>query len=170
MGDLRADPTDEQRNTFEEVTVLGDVDVEEFSGFDNQLSPQERVHLIAGIEHEKGKHLLIITNQRVITFSSAEVVTLGEKNEYTDIKIDAISDIQIQDLKDFDRITIRTEEGENTYMVPEQTGVKIAGEIRDLQKNLDSAEQLENLSDQHDKGNLTDEEYERKKRELVGDD
>ncbi len=170
MGDLRDDPTDEQRKAFENIRVLGDVDVEEFSGFENQLSPQERAHLIAGVEHEKGKHLLIVTNQRVIAFASSTVVTLGEKNTYKDSKIDEIRDIQIQDLKDFDRITIKTEDGENTYMVPENSGVKIAGEIRDLQKNLDTAEQLANLSDQHDKGNLTDEEYERKKRELVGDD
>lgn len=170
MDDMRADPTDEQNDIFNEINVIGDVDIEEFAGFENQLSPQERAHLISGIQHEKGKHILLVTNQRLITFSSASVVKLGEKNTYTDIKIDDISDIHVQELKEFDRLTVTTEDKEKTYMIPEHSGVAIAGEIRDLQENLDTAEQIQNLTEQHNKGNISDSEYKRKKRELVGNE
>lgn len=169
-GEIHAEPTDDQREEYENVLVLGGVDVEEFSGFENQLSPQERIHVITGIVDEKGKRILAVTNQRLINFSSSRVVQLGEKNRYTDIKIDDISDIHVETRKDFDILVVNTEQDEKRFMLPEDAGVRVAGEIRDMQTNLDTAEQIENLAEQHEKGNLTDDEYERKKRELVGDD
>ncbi len=169
-GEIRAEPTDQQREDYEHVLVLGDVDVEEFSGFENQLSPQERIHVITGITDENGKRILAVTNERLISFSSSQVVQLGEKSTYVDIKIDDINDIHVDTRKDFDILVVTTEQNEKRFMMPEDAAVRVAGEIRDMQKNLDTAEQIENLKDQHDKGNLTDKAYERKKRELVGDD
>ncbi len=168
--DIRAEPTNQQREAYEHVLVLGDVDVEEFSGFENQLSPQERIHVITGIADEKGKRILAVTNERLICFSSSQVMQLGEKNKYTDIHISDINDIHVETRKDFDILVVNTKQDENRFMMPEDAAVRVAGEIRDMQNNLDAAEQIENLTDQHDKGNITDEEYERKKRELVGDD
>lgn len=166
MG-LEKEPSEEHEKEFENITVLGDAKVEEFSGIRDKLTPQETVELFVGIKTDsKGKNLLVVTNQRLLTFDSSSKL-LGDKNEFKDIRIDAIDDMSVEERKGFDILEIKFGGQKQKYMVPEGTGVQISGHIRDVQGSLDPAERLEKISEQKELGHISEEEFEEKKDELM---
>lgn len=164
---IEKEPSEEHEEEFENINVLGDAKVEEFSGIKEKLSPQEEIELFVGIEADsKGKKLLVVTNQRLLTFDSSSKL-LGDRNEFRDIRLDAINDMAVEERKGFDILEIQHQDGSQKYMVPEGTGVQISGHIRDVQGSLDPAERLEKLSEQKELGNISEEEFEEKKDELM---
>lgn len=168
--DLEKEPTDGQEKRFEKTEVLGDAKVEEFSGIEDKLSPNEKVQLFAALKTDKGdKNLMALTQHRLLTFKNPKIKLLGEKERFKDIGLDNIEEMDVEERKGFDTLTIRTSEGERKFMVPEQTGVRISGDIRQVQtrKEADPAEQLEKIGKEKQKGNLTEEEYQDKKDELI---
>lgn len=167
MGDIREDPTDRQQEEFAAVQVIGEVDVEEFAGLEHKLSPQEKIQMIAGVAADKGKRFVVLTNERLLAFNTGTVMRLGDRNQYTDIKIDSIQDMKVENRKGFDTLQLETADKNERLMVPEDEGVTLAGAIRDLQETPDTAQQLEALAEQRDRGHITDEEFERKKKTLL---
>ncbi len=170
VEDLEKEPTDSQEKRFEKTEVLGDAKVEEYSGIEEKLSPNEKVRLFAALKTDKGdKNLLALTQNRLLTFSNPKIKLLGEKERFKDIGLNNIEEMDVEERKGFDTLTVRTSKDKRKFMVPEQTGVRISGEIRELQskQNVDPAEQLEKLGEEKNKGNLSSEEYNEKKDELI---
>ncbi|MFB6115064.1 MAG: hypothetical protein ABEK04_02140, partial [Candidatus Nanohalobium sp.] len=134
------------------------------------LGPNEKVKLFVGIETRKqgGKRILAVTNDRLLSFSSKESKLLGDKEKFKDLRIDDIKEINAEERKDFDMLKVRADDHTDKYMVPEGSAVKISGYIRDEQeKEKGPAEKLETLSEQKEKGNITEEELQEKKDELM---
>lgn len=166
----RDEPKDEHVDEFENVTVLGDVTVEEFSGIREKLGDKEKIQLISGVElgNIKGKKIVVVTNLRILDITDAKVSLLGEKKQFRDLKIDSIDKMEVNDKKTLDKVILQLPEGrKEELMVPDGEGLKVTGLIRDIQKNPDPADKLEKLSDQHERGNISKEEFEDKKDDLV---
>ncbi|MDY6770719.1 MAG: SHOCT domain-containing protein [Candidatus Nanohaloarchaea archaeon] len=170
-----AEPSERDRKRFKDAQVLGNVDISEFSGIKEKLSSNEEVSLIAGLDtdripglsREKGKKMLVVTNLRLLAYSSQNVRLLGEKSTFKDIDIDSVKEMDVEERDGFDRVKVTTKRGTETFMAPEGAGVKITGRIRELQEHGDPMDELERLSEQHDKGNIGDDEYRKKKEELL---
>lgn len=173
MSEIEKDPTEEQEKKFKDTEVIGDAKIEEFSGIEEKLSPNEKVELFVALKTDKGdKKLLVITNNRLLTFNNPKKVRLlGEKEKFRDIRLEDIQDITVNEIRDFDVLKVKTEKKKDRkFMVPEKEGVRIAGYIREIQsreKNVDPAEQLEKIGEQRDKGHITEEEFNEKKDELI---
>lgn len=170
MTDIeREEPRDEDVEEFENVMVLGDVKVEEFSGIKERLGPSEKIQMISGVElgNIKGKKLVVVTNLRILDITDAKVSLLGEKKQFRDLRIDSIEKMEVEDKKGLDKIKVTTPEHTEQLMVPDGKGLKVTGLIREIQKNPDPAGKLEKLSEQKDRGNISEEEFEDKKDDLV---
>ncbi len=161
--------------TASDADVFGSVNDDELAKIEARLSPKEKISLIAGLDIEEiagitkdeGTKLIVVTNHRLLAYSSQDIRLLGEKSTFSDINIDSIKEMDVEERKGFDRITITTKRGEKAFMAPEKIGVKITGRIRELQEHRDPITDLERLSRQHEEGNLTDEEYQSKKEDLL---
>ncbi len=157
-----------QEDDFEELQVLGDVSLEEFSGMDEKMSSGESVEIIAGVDVDsEGKKIVVVTNHRLLAYSSGDVSFLGEKERFRDIKLDDIRDIDVQDRKDFDILFLETSNEEMKFMLPDGAGAVISGVIREIQGRDDPFDELERLKDQREKENITEEEFQEKKGELL---
>lgn len=164
---IEKDPEPEHEKEYSDVELLGTTKVGEFSGIRDKLSPKEHVDLFAGLEPDSGgKKLLVVTDKRLLTFTSGKTKLLGEKSEFNDIKLEDIEDININERKDFDLMKIETNDDIRKFMLPEGTGVQVAGHIRDMQ-GLTTAERIEELGELKDKGNISEEEFQEKKEELM---
>lgn len=170
MTDIERDePRDQDVEDFENVEVLGDITVEEFSGIKERLGDKEKIQLISGVElgNIKGKKIVVVTNLRILDITDAKVNLLGEKKQFRDLRIDTIEKMEVEDKKGLDKIKITLQEGIEQLMVPDTKGLRVTGLIRDIQKNPDPADKLEKLSEQKDRGNISNEEFEEKKDDLV---
>jgi len=171
MTDLERDePKDKHEDKFEDATVFGDVTVEVFSGIKERMGEKEKIQLISGVElgNIKGKKIVVVTNLRILDITDAKVSLLGENKQFRDISIESIDKMEVNDKKNMDKIVLQLPEGrKQELIVPNGEGLKLTGLIRDLQKNPDPADKLEKLSDQHDRGNITEEEFKEKKDDLV---
>ncbi|MFB6203048.1 MAG: hypothetical protein ABEK01_01005 [Candidatus Nanohaloarchaea archaeon] len=168
MG-LEKEPTEADKEEYEEATVLGDATPEEFAGLEERTGPKEDINLIVRTEpSDGGKKVLAVTNKRAISFTSGDTRLLGEKNTFQDLKIDSIEDIEVQEREGFDRMKVSAAGPERTFMVPPGTGVKVAGHIREIQENPDPTKQLEKLEKKREMGAISPEEYE-KERDRIED-
>lgn len=168
--DIRKEPSEGQEKRFKDTERLGDAQVEEYSGIEEKLSPHEEVKLFVGLETDEGeKRLLAVTNNRLITFNDPEIKLLGKKERFKDIRIDDIEDMNVEERKEFDILSVSTKSTKRKLMVPGKTGVKIAGYLREIQseRGLDPTEKLEKIGEQKEKGLITDEEFNEKKDKLM---
>lgn len=173
MSNLEKNPTDEQKEKFKNIEVHGDSIIEEFSGIEEKLTPDENIAVLATIETDKGdRKIITLTNNRLITLSNPKKTKLlGEQEKFRDIRLEDIQDVTVKERKGFDILKIKTNKKDRKLMAPENSGLKISGKIRELQnrseKDLDPAEQLEKIGEQKEKGNISKEEFEKKKDELI---
>jgi vacuolar-type H+-ATPase subunit I/STV1 len=171
MSDIEQEPTAEQEEAYEEkIDKFGDTRPEEYSGLEDKLGPKENIRAISSVNIKKeDKSILALTNKRLIVFNSDTSKLLGKRNTFEDIRIEDIQDIEVEERKDFDVMIVKTEKEQKKLMTPEGTGMQISGHIRDQQEALkhDPAEQLEKIGEERDKGNISQEEYEDKKDELM---
>lgn len=169
--EIEKEPTEGQKKRFEDIERMGDAEVEEYSGIEEKLSPKEKVRLFVGLKTDEGdKRLLVVTNNRILTFNAPEIKLLGKKERFKDIRVNDIEDMTVEERKGFDILKIRTKEDERKLMVPGETGVQIAGRIRETQSDkegLDPAEKLEKIGEQKERGHISEEEYNEKKDELM---
>lgn len=155
--------------------TYGSIDNQDLVDIRARLSRNEYLSIIAGlnideipgITKDEGKKLIVVTNHRLLAYSSQDIRLLGEKNTFSDIDIDSIKEVDVEERKGFDRITVTTNRNTQSFMAPEKVGVKITGRIRELQEQSDPINEIKRLSKQHEEGNITDEEYETKKTELL---
>ena len=166
MG-LKKEPTEGSEREFNRVETLGDVDGEEFSGIYSMLSGDESIEIVSGIDTRGGKRILAVTVYRVIFYNSSDTKLLGKKKRYRDIGINSIRDIDVEDRNDFDIIRLSTGDEKERFMVPNDAGMRISGVIRKLQSQKDPLKALDRLSKQRDRENITEEEFDRKKKELL---
>lgn len=170
MTDFEKDPTDDEREEFSEIESIGEAEAEEYSGLLDRLSGEEQLMMLSTARMEgDNKSVICLTNQRVILFNSDKSRLLGKRNRFEDARLEDILDIEVEERKGFDILTFETEEKERKLMAPEGKGVKIAGLIREQQdaQKHDPAKQLERIGKEKERGNITEEEYEAKKDELM---
>lgn len=171
MSDFEKNPTEEQEETYEdEIEKFGETKPEEYSGLEDKLGPSEEILAISSAQiKSKDKSIIAITTKRLILFNSDRTKLLGERKTFRDMRLEDIKDIEVERRKDFDIMIVKTENEEKKIMTPEGKGIEISGHIRDQQKNIkhDPAEQLERIGEERDKGNISQEEYEDKKEELM---
>lgn len=170
MTDFEKEPEQGQDEEFASLEKFGESKVEEYSGLKERLGPDEKIQMMSTASLKgDDKYVICLTDKRVLLFNSEKSKFLGTRKQFQDIKLGQIQDIQVDERKDFDKVVIRTEAGEKELMTPEGKGVNISGLIRDQQKKdeRDPAEQLEKIGNEREKGNITEEEYEEKKEELM---
>lgn len=170
MTELGESPEEEDQREFDELDSFGESTLEEYSGLKERLGEDEHVEAMSSARVKKDdKAVLCLTNKRVLIFNSGKTKLLGKRKQFDDIKLGQIQDIQVEERKDFDILKMKTEASEKKIMTPEGKGVEISGLIRqqqDLQEN-DPAEQLEKIGSEREKGNITEEEYQDKKDDLM---
>lgn len=171
MSDIEKSPTDEQEEHYEEkVEKFGDTKPEEYSGIEEKLGPKEKILAISSA-NVKGdeKTILALTTKRLILFNSNKAKLLGKRNTFEDIRLEDIQNIEVEERKDFDMMIVQTDKETKKFMTSEGTGVKISGYIRDQQEATkhDPADQLEKIGEERERGNLSQEEYEDKKDDLL---
>lgn len=164
---LKKEPTERSEKEFEDVDIFGQVSPEEFSGLFDMLSKNEEIDIVTGVDTRGGKRIVALTNFRLICYSSSNTKLLGEKRNYCDINLNSIKEINVEDRKGFDAMEIITKRGRERMMLPSNTGMKISGRIRELQDQKDPFKDLDNLSKQRDKKNISEDEYERKKKDIL---
>lgn len=164
---LRKEPTEKSREGFKKVKKFGEVSQEEFSGLMDMLSDTEEVKLVTGLDTKGGKRLVAVTNLRLICYNSSNTRLLGEKRNYCDISINSIKEINVENRKGFDSMKVVTRRGQEKMMLPKNSGMKVSGTIRKLQDYKDPFKDLENLSEQKEKKNISEDEYEEKKKEIL---
>ncbi len=170
MTDFEKEPTEEEKKDFEKLERIGEAEVDEYSGLQERLGPKEKVLMLSTAEMEEdNKSIICLTNQRIIIFNSDKSRLLGKRNRFEDVRLENIMDIEVEERKGFDVVRIETEEKERKLMAPEGKGVKISGLIREQQEaqRHDPAEQLEKIGKERERGNITEEEYQDKKDELM---
>ena len=170
MADFGKEPTEEEQDKFEEIDKIGGPKAEEYSGLQEKLGPQEQIQMMSTAKiKDKDKSITALTNKRLILFSSKQAKLLGERKKFEDYRLEDIHDIQVEEQKGFDKMTIKTKEQEKEVLITEGKGVEISGHIRDKQNKADNdpAEQQEKIGKEKEKGNISEEEYEEKKDELM---
>jgi hypothetical protein len=170
VTDFEKQPEEGQKEEFESLESFGESNIEEYSGLKQRLGPDENIEMMstASLKGED-KYVICLTDKRVLLFNSGKSKLLGKRKQFEDIKVDQIRDIQVDERKDFDKVTIETESGKKELMTPEGKGVAISGLIRDQQQTeeRDPADQLEKIGREKEKGNITEEEYKEKKEKLM---
>ncbi len=171
MPDFEKDPTEEQEETYEnEVRKFGETSAEEYSGLEDKLGPNEDILAISSAKlKENDRSIIALTDKRLIVFNSDRSKLLGERKTFKDVRLEDLQDIEVEQRKEFDVMIIKTEKEKKKLMTPEGEGIEISGHIRDQQESMkhDPAEQLEKIGEEREKGNLSEEEYESKKEELM---
>ena len=171
MPDFEKDPTEDQEETYEnEVRKFGETSAEEYSGLEDKLGPNEDILAISSAKlKEDDRSIIALTDKRLIVFNSDRSKLLGERKTFKDVRLEDIQDIEVEQRKEFDVMIIKTEKEKKKLMTPEGEGIEISGHIRDQQESMkhDPAEQLEKIGEEREKGNLSEEEYESKKEELM---
>lgn len=170
MTDFEKDPTDAEKKEYEDLESIGTSSVEEYSGLSKRLGDEEEILMISTAEMEgNNKSIICLTTKRLILFNSDKSRLLGKRNRFEDIRVENINDINVEERKDFDAVLIETKENKKKLMAPEGQGVRISGLIREQQEvqKRDPAEQLERIGKEKERGNITDEEYQDKKDELM---
>lgn len=170
MEDLDRQPTDEQEEEFEELESFGEATAEEFSGLQERLGEKEEIHMISTAKLKEGhRSTLCLTSERLILFNSKKSKLLGKRGKFEDIRLGDILDIEIEERKGFDVIRLKTQDGQRELSIPEGDGMEITGLIRGEQNRgeKDPAEQLEKLGKERDRGNISEEEYDEKKEDLM---
>jgi len=163
-------PTEGEKEKFEKIDKVGMPRAEEYSGLLDKLGPREKILMMSTAKlKEKDKSIITLTNKRLIVFNSEKTKLLGKRSRFEDIRLDDICDIRMEERKGFDLMKITTKEKEKKILTPEGKGVKIAGYIRDQQNKIkqDPADQLEKIGSEKEKGNISEEEYEEKKKQLM---
>ena len=165
------------REGYEEVEKCGSVNLKDYKESKEVLGPQEDLKLISGVpvKKGKGKNLIVLSDNRVLFCRKGETDLLGGKERLMDFPYGRIAVIKTETRKKYDLIKIETKDGkEEEFMAPKEEGGRIAGFIRDLEheKKVEDAqetplEKIDKLSDLKDKGAITQEEFEEKKKDLL---
>ncbi|WGI17065.1 PH domain-containing protein [Methanonatronarchaeum sp. AMET-Sl] len=164
------EPTKDEEEEFEKIEKVGGPRVNEYSGLSEKLGPHEKIQMMSTFKiKDKDKSIIALTNKRLIVYNSEKTKLLGKRRRFEDIRLEDILDIQVEERKGFDIMRITTKEQKMKMITTEGRGVKISGHIRDLQDKIqqDPVEQLERIGAEREKGNISDEEYEEKKKELM---
>lgn len=170
MTDIEKEPTEEDHEDFGEIDKVGGPQAEEYTGLKDRLGPKENIEMMSAANiKDKEKTVIALTNKRLILFNSEKAKLLGERNQFEDFRLEDINDIQVEERKGFDKMTMQTKGQEKKILTPEGRGVEISGYIREQQnkKENDPAEQLEKIGSEKEKGNISEEEYEEKKEDLM---
>jgi hypothetical protein len=170
MAEFEKEPEEGQEEEFDELESFGESNVEEYSGLKERLGPKEEIKMMSTARlRKKDKSIICLTDKRVLIFHSDKSKLLGKRNRFEDIKLGHIHDIKVEERKDFDMLKIETDSKEREIMTPEGKGVEISGLIRDQQdiQERDPADQLERIGREKEKGNISQEEYEEKKDDLM---
>lgn len=170
MVEFEKQPTDQEEKDFGKIQKVGEPEVEEFSGLKERLGPKEEIQMISTAKiKDKEKSIIALTNKRLIIFNSEKTKLLGKRKKFEDLRLEDIKDIQVEERKGFDVMKIKTAEQEQRILTTEGRGIEISGHIREEQnkKEQDPAQQLEKIGSEKEKGNISDEEYEEKKEELM---
>lgn len=171
----------EEKKEFEDLDKSGEVDIKDYKEALKVLGPEEKLKFIASIPFKKGegKSIFILTNTRVLIKRKGESSLLGDREGVQDIPYERIAEINSEERKNYDLIIIKTKEDkEREFMAPKREGGKIAGRIRSLEFEKGSKEereevkeekleQIEKLSELKEKGAITKEEFEEKKKKIL---
>lgn len=170
MADFEKEPEEGQKEEFEELESFGESNLEEYSGLKERLGKDEEIQMMSTAKLKKDdKSIICLTDKRLLIFNSDTSKLLGKRNKFEDIKLGQIQDIHVEERKDFDKLVIKTKSDERMLMTPEGKGVKISGLIREQQELSEDnpAEKLEKIGAEKEKGNISEEEYEEKKDDLM---
>lgn len=170
MAEFEKEPTEEEHEDFGEIEKVGGPRAEEYSGLQEKLGPQEKIEMMSAANiKDKEKSIIALTNKRLIIFNSEKTKLLGKRKKFEDIRLEDVQDIQVEERKGFDLMNVKTKDQEKKILTPEGKGVEISGHIREEQnkKEKDPAEQLEKIGSEKQKGNISEEEYEEKKDDLM---
>lgn len=170
MAEFEKDATETQQEEFEQLDSFGSSTVEEFSGLQERLEEGEHIRMMSSARiKKKDKAIVCLTDKRLILFNSKDSKLLGKRKRFEDIRLVDILDIEVEERKDFDTLKLRTKDKERKLMTPEGKGVEISGLIREQQerKEEDPAEQLEKIGKERERGNISEQEYQDKKDELM---
>ncbi|MFP4116314.1 MAG: SHOCT domain-containing protein [Candidatus Aenigmatarchaeota archaeon] len=153
---------------------------EVFEELKDKITGSEKIRLMAcaPVKEGKGKNFTILTSHRLIMIRRGEFLMVGESEMFKDFPYRAIEEINVEERKGYDLIVINLETGKKKkFMIPEGSGPEITSFIRRLESEKRREEKgeetptqkLERLSDLKDKKAITEEEFEKKKEEILED-
>lgn len=145
---------------------------------EEKLSGTETVRLITWVpvKDERGHNYAVLTNHRLILIRRGNFRKIGSSEAFEDYPFDCIVDIDIEDREGYDLLILYLKTRKNKkFMIPEGSGPKLTSVLRTLEsekkkmekKGETATEKLEKLSELHDEGKLTEEEFQDKKDRLL---
>lgn len=115
-----------------DTLVLGDLTEDDINELKERLHDEELVAVSGYRDRNDDLRLTAVTEHRVIGYQSTGPQVLGDTQTFKDVDLDDILDIKIQEKKAFDEFIITTEHQTHRFMIADQTGVALSGEVRKL--------------------------------------
>lgn len=168
---------EKKEEEYRNLKKAGEIELEDYREAIEVIGPEEEIEFIAAtpVKGGKGKNLILLTNTRFLWRRTAKTKLMGHREGIEDIPYERITEINTEERKQYDLIKISTKEDKvKEFMAPKEQGGKIAGIIRSLEmekKERQSEEtalrKIKELSKLKDRGDITEEEFEDKKEDLL---
>ncbi len=145
---------------------------------EDKLAGTESLRLIAWVpvDDERGHNYTILTSHRLILMRRGNFRMVGDSEIFKDYPFHSLEDINIEERKGYDLLVLNLQSGETKkFMIPEKSGPKLTSVLRTLEsekkkmerKGETATQKLEKLSELHDKGKISEEEFKEKKKRLM---
>lgn len=161
-----------------EIVKKGEVDQADIEKLKENLKGPERLRLLASVPAKKGegKVLTVLTNQRLILMRKGDFQLLGEEEGLKDFPFEAIAQMDVGRRKNYDLLKVQLESGEEEkHMIPKDSGEEVTSMLSNLMTQKKREEErgetplkkLEKLSKLKEEGIVSEEEFEKKKKEIL---
>ncbi len=165
----------------EGIKIPEDADFTEVTKeLDEKLASDEKIRLIAcvSVDEGRGNNYTVLSNHRLILMRRGEFRAVGSSEIFKDFPFHSIESMDIEERKGYDLLVLFLKSGESVkFMIPEGSGPEITSFLRKVESEKKKEEKagetptqkLEKLSDLKDRGAVTEEEFEEKKKEILED-
>lgn len=143
-----------------------------------KLTGTETVRLITWVPVEEGRghNYAVVTTHRLILMRRGKFRMVGSSEIFKDYPFESIEDIEIEERKGYDLLVLHLKNTDDKkFMIPEGCGPQLTSVLRTLEsekkksehKGETATQKLEKLSELHDKGKISEDEFQKKKDRLL---
>lgn len=164
--------------SYGSINKEGKVEEEDVKEIKENLTGLERLRLVASVPAKggKGRVITVLTNQRLILMNKGEFKLVGKEEGFKDFPFHSIEKIDVEERKGYDLLKISLEDrSEEKHMIPKKSGEKITSILSSLKTQKRREEEqgetplkkLEKLSKLKEDDAVSEEEFEKKKKEIL---
>ncbi|NIQ05160.1 MAG: hypothetical protein GWO20_05355 [Candidatus Korarchaeota archaeon] len=162
------------------VACRGDVSNSAVKDIKQRLTPLERLKFIAAVSTRfgTGKNYTILTNQRLLLLREGQFKLFGRGEGLKDIPYGLIQRVKVEGRKKYDLLVVYLKDDTiERFMIPKGCGAEVTSNLRYLQtlkkrkerRGETPLQKLEKLTALKEKNAISQEEFKKKKEELLRD-